>query len=299
MNTSQVLLIGNGMNNIDTPYLWSDLINDLIRYIGAKGVLVPDNKPFPLLYEEIYGEALKHRGIGEIDIKDFIAQKALSLHHNPIHELIEKRAFANILTTNYDYTIEESQGTDPKAIRNDGVINENVYSVFRRNTFKSRNTWHIHGEAGHPHSITLGYEHYAGYLQHLRNYVATGTGKSYKREFLPLIKRLKQRDHECESWVEFFFKKDIFVLGLTLDFVEMDLWWLITYRARRRFDRRANDYKITNKIIYFYREQDDRSIKSRLDLLRSCGVIPHPIPVVRGDWKQYYLKALEKIDKYR
>lgn len=32
-----VFLIGNGINNINTSYTWYNLLEDLIKYIGAKG----------------------------------------------------------------------------------------------------------------------------------------------------------------------------------------------------------------------------------------------------------------------
>ncbi|MEJ7673835.1 MAG: hypothetical protein WKF59_14345 [Chitinophagaceae bacterium] len=58
----------------------ADLINNVINFIGAQGIISTIDKPFPLLYEEIFVEAIKHRNFSEIDIKKFIALEVLKLN---------------------------------------------------------------------------------------------------------------------------------------------------------------------------------------------------------------------------
>lgn len=55
----KVLLLGNGINDAAHSYKWKNLINDLIHFVGITDILLEDNKPFPLLYEEIYLRNLK------------------------------------------------------------------------------------------------------------------------------------------------------------------------------------------------------------------------------------------------
>lgn len=71
MKTTKVILLGNGINRALNPYSWEDLIDDLIAVSRFSKTLDIHNKPFPLLYEEIYlNEARKSR-IKEIEITEF------------------------------------------------------------------------------------------------------------------------------------------------------------------------------------------------------------------------------------
>ena len=56
----KVLLIGNDINNATGPYSWANLINGLMEYADATPPINTENKPFPMLYEEIYLLSLIH-----------------------------------------------------------------------------------------------------------------------------------------------------------------------------------------------------------------------------------------------
>ena len=129
--------------------------------------------------------------------------------------------------------------------------------------------WHIHGELNRPNSILLGYEQYSGQLQQMRNYIALGTGDAYKKQFPPLIKQLKKGKVDNNSWLDIFFTKDIHIIGLSLDFIELDLWWLLTFRARRVLEKR---FSITNKIVYYYPQSLEKKIQNKLEILRANEV---------------------------
>lgn len=295
MIRNKVLLVGNGINNVRNRFAWKQLIQDLISHIGAAGQIAIRDKPFPLLYEEIFIEAVKYKGFSEKEIKEFIAGRISELKKGPIHEEVIKHNFQNILTTNYDYNLEKVKINDTSYMRNEGVVTEKTYNLFRHSKIGNTNIWHIHGECNLPSSITLGYEHYSGYLQQMRNYVVTGTGSSYKNVvFEPLKKRFQKGYIKSDSWVDFFFKKNIHILGFTFDFVEMHLWWIITYRARVKYEKNNS---VGNKIIYYYPEKEAAKIQNKLDLLRSNDVIPFSIRLNKRNWAQYYLEALEKIKK--
>jgi hypothetical protein len=290
--TDKVFLVGNGINNIRQDYKWSDLINNLIDFIGARGQISLDGKPFPLLYEEIYVEAVKNRNFREGQIKAFIATEILKLTPNEIHQQILEAGTAHILTTNYDFTLEGVLTPDTQFLENGGAVKETVYSVFRQHSVQGINFWHIHGDANHPSSISLGYEHYSGYLQQMRNYVVTGTGTSYKNKYEPLTKRLKGKLTENDSWLDFFFTKDIYIIGLSLDFIEIHLWWLLTFRQRANLTK---VFPVNNKIVYFYPSDIAAQIKSKLDLMKSIGIIPYSVNPDSHDRSQYYFNTLKKI----
>jgi len=286
---NKVILVGNGINNIQNTYKWKNLILDLIDYVGAKGQININKKPFPLLYEEIYLKEAKKNGLREDQIKSFIAEKTNQIQPNEIHKEISNVKFRNILTTNYDYNLERAQGLKKGDLENIGVVKESKYSLFRCINNFGNKIWHIHGECNFPRTITLGYEHYSGYLQHMRNYVVTGTGDSYNRKFKSLRKRLKSGIVKLESWIDYFFKKNIFIIGLRLDFVEIHLWWLLTYSARIKFTKQI---PIKNKIFYFY--PANLSNKNKLDFLKSNDVILRPINM-KPDNTEYYFRIFDRI----
>lgn len=287
----KVLLIGNDINNATGSYSWSNLINGLLEFAKIDPVKHKDKKPFPLLYEEIYLHSAAN-GITESSIKQFIASQTERLKYNELHKQILRLGIQNILTTNYDLSFEQSLGLSSEQCKNEGVIKESTYSLFRYHKTPEHKIWHIHGSETNPRSITLGYEHYSGYLQQMRNYTASGTNGTYKtKDFHSLIRRIKDNAVLGESWIDFFFTKDIYIFGLNLDFVEMHLWWLFTYRARVKAEKRCT---ISNKIVYFYPEEKEKDCLHKLEMFKAVGV-ETIAQKSTGDKMQYYLNIISKI----
>lgn len=290
----KVLLIGNDINNATSSYSWDDLLDGLISFAQLNNTPDNTNKPFPLLYEEIYLNSARLHGTDEITLKDFIASNTGKLEPNEIHRRIMGMDVKDIFTTNYDLTLEKCLNVSLKNISNRGFIRETLYSLFRLHQVDSKRIWHIHGSEVTPRSITLGYEHYSGYLQQMRNYVATGTRGTYKKkDFRPIKKRIEDGPLAYFSWVEFFFTHDIHILGLNLDFVEMHLWWLLTYRARAMVERR---FPIRNSMYYYLPEQSVSDSRHKLELLEVNGVKSFPIKHKRSNKLDYYTKVLDYIE---
>ena len=266
----QVLLLGNGINDVTNNYKWGDLIADLITFTGLQKIRVDAKKPFPLLYEEIYLNNLKSKKLSEADLKTFIANKLITVNPNDAHKRIRLFGFSNILTTNYDYAIENTNENKSSKLKNEGVVNESLYSVFRCREIQKTKIWHIHGEINFPKSILLGNEHYGGNLQHIRNYVVQGSSNEYKNFNTPsLISLIKKNNVKNNSWVDLIFQRDVHIVGLTLDFTELDLWWLITFRARNKLERKI---PVNNKITYYYPKEFETSIRYKLEMLEANEV---------------------------
>ena len=261
MQRQTTLFIGNDINNLIPGNSWKDLIKELKEFCRVGGDAINDkNKPFPLLYEEIYLRSLAIGNTTEKAIKEFIGGKFLETKPGQIHEQIRGLNVKNIITTNYDFALE---GSVPD--KNYGIIDERAYSVFRHFVVDKKNIWHAHGDCRASSSINLGYEHYSGQLQQLRNYVTTGTHyKSNVLPTLPLIRRLEQGPFRIHSWADLFFRDDIYIFGFALDFVESDIWWLLTYRARQIL---ANQIAPGNKIFYFIPSEYVAKSLPKLDLL--------------------------------
>lgn len=283
------LLVGNDINNLSPGISWADLLTKITDFCGVSGRIdIHEKKPFPLLYEEIFLSALRHRRIEEKDLKTFIARQVSTISQNEIHESIRAMQPAHVMTTNYEYAL---QGAVPA--KNTGVVAETLYSIFRKNEMDETTYWHLHGESNYPISINLGYEHYCGQLQNMRNYVVNGTSYQSKQvQKEALEKRLEKGGIlEIQSWIDLFFTRDVHIFGMGLDFVETDLWWLLTYRARSKFYK--NTIQVKNKIYYYIPEDYVVSSQYKLDLFKANNVEVIPLP--KSTKLDYYRAVIGRV----
>ncbi|HEU4555253.1 MAG TPA: hypothetical protein VFS25_20560 [Chitinophaga sp.] len=283
------LLVGNDINNISRGQSWKDLLQEIVTFCGTDCVQLDEKKPFPLLYEEIFLTAIQQSHIHERDLKAFIAEKMNAITPNELHARIRGLEPAHVLTTNYEYTLEG--GTPAQAT---SLVKERTFSIFRKYTLDNTEFWHIHGDCLNPMSINLGFEHYGGQLQQMRNYVVSGTTySSPQAPRLPLLRRLRQGPVKIHSWLDLFFTRDVHILGLSLDFVETDLWWLLTYRARQKFQR--NTIPVPNKLYYYIPEEFVKTAAFKLDMLRANDV--QIVAIKAPDKTAYYLEVFRRITK--
>lgn len=264
----------------------------LMEFAEMSGTISTMGKPFPLLYEEIFLRYSRDEKGKEMLLKRKIRHFLTHIRTNDLHHRVLDLDVAEVLTTNYDYNLEYAASASKRDTPHIHPVKGNKYSMARRRQARNKVIWHIHGEMDAVGSMLLGYEQYAGYLQHIRNYVTKGI--QYKDvNFSSLVRRLKAGNMEVLSWVDHFFHSNVYILGLSLDFVEIHLWWLLAYRARM-----LGEYPglIQNKIIYLYPEPDGAIMKPRLDLLCACKVDTLPVAVVDNDWKKMYDLALDFVD---
>jgi len=103
---------------------------------------------------------------------------------------------------------------------------------------------------------------------------------------------MKKGKVENNSWLDLFFQRDVHIIGLTLKFVELDLWWLITYRARRVLDRK---FGIENRITYYYPGIYEDSMRSELEMFKANEI---SVKVVGKDHNEfYYSQVLDQIQR--
>lgn len=281
------LLIENDINNITSGNSWKDLLKDIKSKYNVP-LLDNGDKPFPMLYEEIFLHAVKENNINEIELKAYISEEISRISHNEIHCLIRGLPSDNILTTNYEFSLEGIQPTV-----NNSLIKETTYSVFRQYKVDNKTYWHIHGDCNVPASINLGYEHYCGQLQKMRDYVVNTpnyTSKKIHKE--SLVRRLKMQEKlNLQSWVDLFFTHDIHVFGLSLDFVEIDIWWLLTYRARSKYYKK--NHFIENKLYYYIPHKCVESSRDKIQLLKANDVKIIDIDI--EDKSEYYKEVINRI----
>jgi len=318
-----ILLIGNGPNRLSTDdYSWKSIINQLSHLAGK--TIDFGNKPLPLVFEElvligIFRELKFHKkryqSMIEINLRNHLASLIKTLKSNSVHSRMINIGFRHILTTNYDYCFENSalnknnEQTIPAWIENH-LYQEKKYSLFRRNLIHTVNgdifVWHIHGEANIPRSLILGYDQYVNHLNHLINYLSV-PNKQKRLDKQELYSPFLQHNTNYEnsgspySWIDLFLNRDLHIVGLSLDYSEIALWWLLSFKARMY----VKNFYVKNNIpigkTYYYVLYDNLGEidQQKIHLLESMGVKIININIDRGFEKGYHSLMSELKRKLR
>jgi hypothetical protein len=77
------------------------------------------------------------------------------------------------------------------------------------------------------------------------------------------------------SWIDIFLRDDIHIIGIILDYTEIDLWWILYEKARQR------NYGKTKANTY-YTGTDSPEICGRLKSLKALDVCIKRIPTSDG-----------------
>jgi hypothetical protein len=285
------LLLGNGLNRLSMPLSWHELLEQLASELGLAGsVAVDDRKPLSLHFEELCIRLADYDKARDAEnaVKRRIAKLIGAF---PVHRLHRDLAclFQVILTTNYDFTIEDAlAGGLRERFTN---LPESRYSLFRRVNVGARSIWHIHGDADRPPSILLGYDHYAGYLQKIRNYLTDGVPTEARIGHFrsPLRSGLHDFEkYDIHSWVDFFLRDHVHAVGFGFDFTEMDLWWLLVHKRRRQV-RTGKTFVYLIDLDGSVRERE----KVKLSLFDSLGATA---VIVRAEsYQDGYAKIVEVV----
>jgi hypothetical protein len=137
------LLIGNGINRLNNHEIsWENVLRSLwVENPDRRQLEYMKHKPFGLLYEEILlSRVSPTRPFDEPAIKRHIAAMVKELKCNDYHRRIVASGAQHILTTNYDYALENSTGLD---FAKKNLQPESKYSLFRRRTAEDTFVWHI------------------------------------------------------------------------------------------------------------------------------------------------------------
>jgi hypothetical protein len=296
---NDTILFGNGLNNLSKNRIpWTDLLDKI------KGKANFDNGELPntFIYERAVFENKTVKDIREteFDIKLSIAELLATIETNEFYELLFDLKCKNYLTTNYDYAFRNYITQTEKYLSFNNST-EDIYSIRRHTRIidKRENEvckiWNIHGEIETPVSIMLGFDHYCGSVSKLDAYVK-GTYE-FQEDSKPvkikkLNDKLKTKEFDNRSWAELFFNTNIHILGFSLDYSEIDLWWILTKRARIIYEEKTKS--LVNNKIFFY----DRHIKSdKEELLNSLNVtVVKPKPDnYRNDWREYFTNTIKEI----
>lgn len=265
-------MLGNGINRcINSDVSWGCLLDKIADRYNVK---LNKEISFPMQFESIVNQMVMNPDIVTDDIYLFVKNEILSLikeaslADNAPHKALVDKADA-IITTNYDFLIEQSLDNS-FSIQTELSDSKKVTSRYnlRNSVFVSnKEIFHIHGDLRAAKSICLGYEHYVGTVQHLREAIARK--KTDGGNIPAIVLALRNPENTTDTWAEKFFTDNIHIIGLGLSWVEIDIWWLITYRASLLYTNQYNcrDF-LNNKIVYHdIGMQPDENMKFTLENL--------------------------------
>lgn len=284
----KAVLVGNGINLVaGLGPSWEDLVKDVFR-IPADQELEPHMKitPFPLLIESAFSP--DSIGAVEEDIQGRLVKQLDGWSPGPVHERLAELRVDHVLTTNWDLTLERVHGHQPMPEK--PFQNETRYSLYRRNLMPNGlRVWHIHGSIDTPRTMLLGFEHYSGHL-HVMRQAMVDVRRYKKRQFGPVIKMVKSGSPAPpRSWLEIALTYDLLIIGLRLDFAELGLWWLLTYRARALRKR----FVPATRVVFAQQQPEkpsERDVALRSQLA-ACGI---EVWEYRDTWDDVYFRAFEQ-----
>lgn len=228
----KVALVGNGINDAQ-KITWNGLLN----YVQDKLDIEDDKKLkfnqniSPIIAFDSLCKQNKEPRVREL-VKKYIEDKS---------NFVDKiwTLFDVVITTNFDNNLLVSSKKDSPEIKLPNK--ESVTKIRIDFQYKKidKMMFPIHGYYKSPDTICLGLDQYTDNLKRIQSYVENKKKNKLKKEKSP-------------SWINYFFEPDteINIIGLNLCPSEIDLWWLLNYRAKvfnelknnviKYFDLKAN-----------------------------------------------------------
>jgi SIR2-like protein len=312
-----ILFVGNSPNQLSGGgRSWNDLMRSLREVAGV----LPEGhneKPFTLHFEELLisfrsqvrdKHPHEERRAIDLSFKEIIAAKMRALTHDDVHEQLMRLPVTNFLTTNYDFCLETALQPAVKPELADWGTNEKRYCLFfRRRAGPNKYVFHIHGEQARPESIMLGHEEYVESCSNIRRFSnmhvrdETGKWKPGMGNYYKGLGWLKAQYREGSgtlnlekphSWVDLFMLRDVHMVGFGLDFTEVDIWYLISYKARLKLQPEVPERLKKSRVVFHYFAEQEAKHLAKVELLRSLGVEcrAHSITQI-DDTRKDYRKA--------
>jgi len=294
------IFFGNGINRLDPANIsWDELLREI------KGINDFQNGDLPntMIYERI----ILDRPLTSIDvlseeysIKVKISELMKITNTNEYYKDLYNLNAQNFITTNYDYAFVHSILEIPEVNTPlHEYSSEDIYSLRRLKRISNlreskKHFWQIHGEIRKPATIMLGLDHYCGEIGKIDLY--TKGGYRYKDKVdvteVSIIDKLINQTFTDSSWIELFFTSAIHILGFSLDYSEIDLWWIINKRARMK--KGEYGHLINNEIIYYC---DNTISEYQKGVLESMDIKVVITKLIDSDKKYfvYYDDVIKKI----
>lgn len=312
----KVLLLGDGLNLLSQNLSWKTLLSN-VQAKDEAGLAVHDSMdlvdvPYPLQYDYLLLSSDFRKRVHEvkgstgwkkvIEDRQFALKKAIcdelkAFSPNDIYRQLASLSFDAYLTTNYDHVLDGTLN----AMSYQSVVgdkSEMNYNIRRKRCLlkgsDKKTIYPIHGDMDSPRSIVIGYNHYCGTVAKISDYLKGNykmkIGKGSEFKIPRMLDRLQNGDDQFYSWIDHIFMSDVYIVGLGLDYSEIDLWWLLDRRQRMV---RGDGVMKKNKIVYFLIEDSKKLTQpqiAKVGLLDRLGVQCHYISKSNG-----YMAAYQEI----
>lgn len=300
------VFFGNGFNRLsEGSKSWSDLlesiadgkvINGITNTLQYEDLYLCDKIDVTKLPSSMSGYSQEYK------VKYKIAKLVSDFKTNDAFEFLVNLGVDAYITTNYDETLEmQAKLGGWKKYWAEFDISERLYSIRRKHVYvsskrnKKMTIWPIHGEAGYPQSIMLGYDHYCGAIGKIDSYLKGFYEYKNKVKDLveveSMVERLRSNDIQIHSWIDLFFTTNVHIIGFGLDYSEQDIWWILNKRKRYMYENKGN---IRNK-IHFYGVVNE----SLEMLLNDFSVVVHKYSAPKSHsikaWRKLYTEMLQDL----
>lgn len=290
----KTLLVGNGLNRtLENSLSWSELMNELGSTTSEE-----ERVPFPIDFEQI---AARNGGIvgGRTSdaykrLREKMSQIVERMNDSvagEVHKSFADLGMQHVITTNYD-SIFESMFDCDALITNPGGYKNILTSISKGNGIEF---YHAHGLGKWKNTLCLSHEHYISLITKIRNTFFTDIEDENKENLTAIIKGTAA---STGTWPELLLTTNVAIVGLELDYSEIDLWWLLAQRAAifASFRQLA---RFENSITYYYVNcppmKNGPSFLGRMHALEALGVNVQPVGA--DDYSSGYKKIAEKIKK--
>ena len=289
------LFLGNGLNRtLDNGLSWAGLMGEL-----GSSCRDDDSVPFPIEFEAIAAKQGCRIGARRTDPYKALREK-ISRIINEAGMTVDKAHFAfrdlaisNVITTNYDVLFESMFDVSSK-IDNPGSSRNILGPIYATSAMSF---FHAHGIASWKNTLCLGHEHYASLISKIRSEFNNGS-EDGAHDFLCDLVTGKREPQGI--WPELLFTSNVAIVGFSLDYSEIDIWWLLAMRAAL-FQPSGGLDKNANRIIYY--QIDIKSRKKtpydygKQEALNALGVEVQLIPA--DDFTAGYQDIARRIKEYR
>ena len=284
----KTLFIGNGLNRIMNDNISWD---DLLYFNSIKKEPLNIKIPLPIKFECLinnyslnndintdFYESLKTEFINKINV-----QKDLNYE---ILQFIDVKNVHSIITTNYDLNIEKIFNLEITE-----KIRGNTKYCIEKTTAGAISIYHPHGICTNPKTICLGYEHYCSLIGKCQAEI----NKSIDNE--KYIFQICKKKDKSKYWFDEFFINNVFFIGFGLALSEIDIWWLLSYRASILSTNRENlKSELINKIVFYdiiNNNEDDNSEKKVIHYILSSMFVEVRVKYIND--KSGYFEAYKNI----